>query len=431
MRRTQIAVVGIWHQGAVLTAGLAECGHHVTGIVPSQALADAMNAGTTPVAEPGLAALIARNRRRKRLEYVTAPDAIRRADFIFISHDTPVSEDDVPDVTPVMDAVALVAGLRKTPGVLCVTAQVPVGTCDAIETVLRAAGSPLQVVYVPEFLRLGIAVRLFQKPDRVVIGGAHAAAKTTAALYASLRCPILVTTRRSAEMGKHASNCFLANSISFVNEIADLCEVVGADVEEVAAIMKADRRIGTHAFLTAGLGFAGGTLGREIRALQAIARDHRKSSRLLDAVWDVNQARPAMIVDRLRRELGSLAGKTIALLGLTYKAGTTTMRRALSLDIMGRLVAEGATVRAYDPLANMAEVASPPPFERVDAAEAAFRDAHAAVLLTEWTGMEKLNWTRARRAAQGNVFVDTRNLLDAGRMTRAGFAYLRIGRGAR
>jgi len=206
--------------------------------------------------------------------------------------------------------------------------------------------------------------------------------------------------------------------------------VTGADVEQVAAIMKADKRIGAQAFLTAGLGFAGGTLGREIRVLQEIGRKHKKPSAVLDAVWAVNQSRPGMIVDRLRRELASLNRKQIAVLGLTYKAGTTTMRRAVSLDIISRLVGEGAAVRAFDPLANMDEVPEAPTFERVDAPLAAFRGADAALLLTEWDGIDKLDWKRARKQARGAILLDTRNLLESASMTRAGFTYLRIGRGA-
>ena len=228
----------------------------------------------------------------------------------------------------------------------------------------HAAGHRCAVAYVPEFLRLGAAVDTFRQADRVVIGcDDSAVAERVAGLYRPLGRPIVCTDTRSAEMAKHALNAFLATSISFINEMANLCEVLDADASEVARILKLDQRIGKHAFLSPGLGFAGGTLGREVRALQKLGTARSVPTPLIDAVWQVNSARAQLITRRLTAVLGSLAGQQIGILGLTYKAGTSTLRRAISLDIIRDLVAQGAEIKAFDPLANLAEESHLPPMQ--------------------------------------------------------------------
>ena len=229
-------------------------------------------------------------------------------------------------------------------------------------------------------------------------------------------------------MAKHASNAFLAMSISFINEIAELCEPLGADVLEVARVLKLDRRIGKNAFLSPGLGFAGGTLGREIRALQKFGSKHRTSTFLMDAVWEINVRRYQLVGRKLASVLGSLQGQQIGILGLTYKAGTSTMRRAISLDIVRDLVEKGATVTAYDPLANIGEVLNPPPMQLCSDPFEAARGCGALVLITEWADIASLDLGRLKVQMKGDVFLDTRNLLDPARAVEAGFRYFGIGR---
>ncbi len=289
--------------------------------------------------------------------------------------------------------------------------------------------SSLTVAYVPEFLRLGTAVHNFRHPDRVVIGVKNRqVAEKIAKLYQPLKRPIVITDVRSAEMAKHASNTYLATSISFIHEIANLCEATGADALQVAKILKLDRRIGKYAFLSPGLGFAGGTLGREIRALQKIGSTHRATTPLMDAVWQINAARAQLVSRRLSAALGTLQGQEIGILGLTYKAGTSTLRRAISLDIVRDLVGQGASIRAFDPLANLVEVKDLPPMEMCADAYQVAQGSSALVLVTEWAGINSLDWRRLRGNMRGDVFLDTRNLLDPARMAEAGFRYLGIGR---
>ena len=214
------------------------------------------------------------------------------------------------------------------------------------------------MAYIPEFLRLGIAVETFRQADRFVIGcNDRNVAERVAGLYQPLERPILFTDIRSAEMAKHASNAYLSTSISFINEIANLCEVLDADATEVARILKSDKRIGKYAFISPGLGFAGGTLGREIRALQKLGAAHQMSAPSMDAAWQINAQRAKLISRRLSSALGGLDGHQIGILGLTYKAGTSTMRRAISLDIIRDLIQQGVKIKAFDPLANLDEVA--------------------------------------------------------------------------
>jgi UDPglucose 6-dehydrogenase len=239
---------------------------------------------------------------------------------------------------------------------------------------------------------------------------------------------MIFTDVRSAEMGKHAANAFLAMSISFINEIAGLCESLKADALQVAQILKLDKRIGPYAFLSPGLGFAGGTLGREIRALQKLGSHHQMATPLMDAVWAINAQRYRLVGRRLSAVLGSLSGKQIGILGLTYKSGTSTMRRAISLDIIRDLAAQGASILAFDPLANLAEVDELPPMQRAADPYAAANGSNALVLITEWQDFQDLDWARLKALMTGNVILDTRNLLDPARMVAAGFHYLGIGR---
>lgn len=314
--------------------------------------------------------------------------------------------------------------------ILCITAQVPIGTSEELSKTIRNLAPVYRgaVAYVPEFLRLGIAVETFRQADRFVIGcNDPVVADHVAALYKPLGRPMVYTDIRSAEMAKHASNTFLATSISFINEIANLCEAVGANVYEVAKIMKLDHRIGEYAFLSPGLGFAGGTLGREIRALQKLGGSRNVPTTLMNSVWQINSQRAQLVRHRLFKELGPLVGHQIGILGLTYKAGTSTLRRAISLEIIRDMVEAGASVRAFDPLANLSEVNILPPMKICQDPYQVAEGSSALILITEWPDLYFLNFKKLRSRMKGNMFLDTRNLLDPKQMAEADFCYLGIG----
>jgi UDPglucose 6-dehydrogenase len=462
-----ICVVGLWHQASVVSACLADMGHQVCGVGDDEQAVKSLNTGEPPIYEPKLKAIMRRNLRDGRLKYTADyREALHRAEFAYIAIDTPVGSNDESDLSSIFDAARHVGQampvLSRSPDpewsegegaaegsgelILIVSAQVPVGTCQRIaavveeekqrSSVLRLPSSVLRppssvpVAYVPEFLRLGTAVDTFRRADRFVVGADDpAVAERVAGLYRPLGRPIVITNLRTAEMAKHASNAFLATSISFINEMANLCDEVGADALQVAQIMKLDRRIGKYAFLSPGLGFAGGTLGREIRALQKLGQQHRCNTPMMDAVMTVNQARARLVGQRLQRVYSSLEDLQVGILGLTYKPGTSTLRRSIALDIIRDLVAQGASIKAFDPLARLDEAADLPPFEPCPDPYAVAQGSDALVLVTEWSGIRDLDLPRLCAAMCRPVFIDTSNLFDPARMREAGFIYLGVGRG--
>ncbi len=420
----RIAVIGSWHQSSVLCACFAELGHDVVGIVEKGALAG-LQQGHAPVHEPGLDDLLDRMIKTGRLRFTDSfSEGLGGAEFAFISIDTPVGATDESDMDPIWRAVDEIEAKANDGLVVVVTAQVPVGTSEQIAKRLRGRAV---VGYVPEFLRLGTALDTFRNADRFVIGADDPKlAARLAAIYEPLGRPIHLTDVRSAEMAKHASNAWLATSISFINQIADLCEQVGADVTQVAAIMKLDRRVGANAFLSAGVGYAGGTLGREIRALQKLGAGHGVSTELFDAVDLVNQRRMRHILGRVRSIQPVLDNVPIAVFGLTYKAGTSTLRRSASLTLIDELTTAGARVAAYDPLAQLDEAGDLPHFTLHREPGEAVRHANALILMARWP--QELAPVDAAKLMARPLVVDTGNHLDPEAAGAAGLEYCGIGR---
>jgi UDPglucose 6-dehydrogenase len=427
----KIAVIGSWHQSSVVSACFADMGYQVSGICDDPNIATALNDGRAPLYEPGLDELIHTNLAAGRLAYTTSyAQGLSGVDFGFLCIDTPVGPRDDSDLRPIYAAVDQIATRADGPFILCVSAQVPIGTCDQLAKQLAGTTRySIPVVYVPEFLRLGTALQTFREADRFVIGSEdRQLAERVARLYQPLERPMYITSRRSAEMAKHASNAFLATSISFINQIADLCDVTGADVTEVASIMKLDSRIGTRAFLSAGVGYAGGTLGREIRALQQLGERYGLATGLLDSVAATNDLRVPRIFQRVRELDSSLMGSRIAMFGLTYKPGTSTLRRSAALELVERLAGEGATVAAYDPLVRPAD-ADVAGLELCGDALSASRGARALILVGPWIG-SLLDFRTCAASMQRPVLVDTGNYLSPDAMAEAGFTYIGVGRGS-
>jgi UDPglucose 6-dehydrogenase len=433
---TTVCVIGAWHQAAVAAGGLAELGNEVRGAALDASALAGLAAGVPPVEEPGLADLLRRHLASGKLRYAPLDDALRGADAALVAIDTPVGPDDSPDLSSVVDALEAIGRSLSGDLLLVVSAQVPVGTCDRLSERVNslATGHRVDVAYVPEFLRLGNAVELFLHPDRLVIGADDPAVRTRVAeIYRGVDAPIVDTDLRTAEMIKHASNAFLAASVSFANEIAGLCEESGADAVMVAQAMRLDRRIGPYAFVAPGLGFAGGTLGRDVRALQALGRARNRATRLLDAVMAVNADQTRLVLHRLERLFPSFDRVSIALLGLTYKPGTSALRRSAALETAEALLARGARVRAFDPMVPPERADEVPAgLELAADAMAAANEASALALMTEWPEFARLDWARlAARAAEPRVLIDARNLLDPAEVARAGFDYWGVGRALR
>jgi UDPglucose 6-dehydrogenase len=409
-------------------------GHKVTTVGDDVSAVAALSNGNSAVHEPKLESLIRRNLKAGRLQFTCDyAQALSQAQFVFIAIDTPINALDEPELEPVFEAARKVGQFRSRDIVLCVASQVPVGTSEKLAALVQEQKHDwrCELAYICEFLRLGEAVDTFFRADRFVIGSEEPeVSERVAKLYRPLKRPMLLMGLRSAEMAKHASNTYLATAISFINEISDLCDLVGADAADVVKAMKLDRRIGSYAYLSPGLGFAGGTLGRDVRSLQELGRENGCRMRLMDAVMAVNRERALVVKQRLLTRYESLGGRRIGVLGLTYKPGTNTLRRSIAEEIISDLVDGGAEVRAYDPLADLGNGNSPANFVASPDPYALAAGCDALVLVTGWNGIFELDWPRLRSSMRQPVFIDTRNLFDPEKMSQMGFAYSGIGRRA-
>ena len=419
-----IGVIGIGWVGLVTGACFAEMGHPVVAVDINAEKVDALRSGAPlPIHEPGLPELVERN--RERISFTTEiAEVLDATRLLFCCVDTPPTYSGDADLSRVEAVVAsLPEGGRHA---LVMKSTVPAGTGTAI----RRSKPDLVYVSCPEFLKEGSAVRDFLEPDRVVVGadpGSEWAADAVAAAYEPLGGAIVRTDVASAEMIKLASNAFLATKISFINEIANVCEEVGADVTEVAAGMGLDERIGPK-FLQAGIGWGGSCFGKDTVALKKLAGNTGYHFQLLSAVIDVNELQKRRVVGKLKQHLGELAGRRVALLGLAFKANTDDMRDASSLVLAARLRGEGVEVSAYDPIAADRARELLPDVVVAESAAEALADADAAILVTEWPEFAELDWEELARRMSNPLIVDGRNFLDPERMREAGFIYEGIGR---
>ena len=431
----RVAMIGAGYVGLVSGACLADFGHDVTCIDKDGKKVAALNNGEIPIFEPGLAELVEANVRQKRLRFATETSAVGTADAVFIAVGTPSRRGDGhADLTYVYEAVREIAPLLSGTAVVITKSTVPVGTGDEIEHILRETrrDAEIQVVSNPEFLREGAAIQDFKHPDRIVVGSTDARARALLAeIYRPLYLnapPIIYVSRRTAELIKYAANAFLATKITFINEIADLCEQVGADVQEVARGMGLDNRIGGK-FLHAGPGFGGSCFPKDAAALLKTAQDHGVALRITETVAAVNDQRKRAMARKVVAALdGSVRGKTIAVLGLTFKPNTDDTRDSPAIPLITALQDLGAAVRAYDP-AGM-EQAKPqlPNIHYSNSAYAAAEGAHAVVIATEWEQFRALDLRRLKDVMAQAVMVDLRNIYRADEMARAKFRYVGIGR---
>lgn len=429
----RVCVIGLWHLGSVASAGLAEVGHQVVGVDQDRERVEALNRGEPPLFEPGLPELLARNLAAGRLRFTASvEEGVSGARCVLVAYDTPVNEEDEADLAPLFAAAEASAPHLSPSAVLVVSSQVPVGTCQRLAEAVRAANPalPFAVACLPENLRLGQAVQGFLSPEFLVLGADHpAAARALEELLAPIPAPRLMVSLRTAEMTKHAINAYLATSISLINELANLCDLVGADAFQVAEALRLDGRIGAGAPLSPGLAFGGGTLARDMKALRRLGRQHGYEPALIEGVLRVNERQNRMVVHRLKGFYRSLRGLTIGVLGLTYKAGTSTLRRSPAVEIIRALVEEGVAVKAYDPRADPREVE---PYRHLFTRQGdpylVAQGSQALILATGWPQFRELDYRRIRSLVGNPLLVDAQNLLDAEEMSRLGFIYQGIGR---
>ena len=434
----RVAMIGTGYVGLVSGACFADFGHDVVCIDKDAGKIERLKQGEIPIFEPGLEALVERNVREGRLAFsVDAADAVRAADAVFIAVGTPTRRGDGhADLSYVYAAAEEIAGLMDGFTVVVTKSTVPVGTGDEIEAIIRKARPDAQfaVVSNPEFLREGAAIEDIKRPDRNVVGAEDERAKAVMnELYRPLflnETPIVFTGRRTSELIKYAANAFLALKITFINEIADLCEAVGADVQQVARGIGLDKRIGNK-FLNAGPGYGGSCFPKDTIALVRTAQDAKAPVRLIETTVEINDARKKAMAGRVADVLdGDLTGKVIGVLGLTFKPNTDDMRDAPSLAIVQALEDAGATIVAYDP--EGMEVAAPmmPGVTMAKDAYEAAEGADVLVLVTEWDIFRALDMKRLAAAMNGNALVDLRNIYPLAEVTEAGFTLARVGGGA-
>jgi UDPglucose 6-dehydrogenase len=432
----KIAVVGTGYVGLVLGACLAENGNVVTCVDKDAEKVTTLRAGQVPIYEPGLEEMVRRNHSEDRLSFTTdLPGSVKRSEIVFIAVGTPQGEDGSADLTHVLDVARAVGRALDKYTVVVDKSTVPVGTAKRVHAeIAKETKQPFSVVSNPEFLKQGAAVEDFMKPDRVVIGvepGDERAGALMKELYAPFTrtgAPIMTMDTASAELSKYAANSILASRISFMNEVANLCELVGADVDQVRKAIGSDRRIGSS-FLFPGVGYGGSCFPKDVAALIKSAKDHGYDFRILHAVEKVNRTQKERLLAKMQAYFGSLKGKTIAVWGLAFKPRTDDMREAPAIVIIEGLLAQGAAVRAYDPEAT--QTAKRLFGDRItfcDKSYDALTGADALAVVTEWNTFREPDFDRIRERLRSPVVFDGRNIYSPEHMRALGFTYFSMGR---
>ncbi len=429
----KVCVIGIWHLGSVVSACLADLGYFVVGVDKDPNRIKDLNNGTPPIFEPGLKELITNNMTSGRLAFTTdLGNALKGARYILITFDTPVDENDEVDLSSIFDTTTELAKYLEIGSVIIVSSQVPVGTCDRIKSLIKQNNPSLDfdVACSPENLRLGQAVDYFKKPDRIVIGAdCEPTLNRVEVLFNVIPAPKLRMNLRTAEMTKHAINAFLATCISFANEMANLCDELGADALKMAEALKSEARIGPKLPLLPGLAFAGGTLARDLKILKNLGESSNYETPLINGVLTINQRQNELVVRKIQKIYGSVKNLTVGILGLTYKAGTSTLRRSAALEIIKDLTSEGATIRAYDPKADLKEVRLHKEFEFCTDPYVVAKNSDALVIVTDWPEFKNLDFDLIKSSMKKPVLIDAKNMLYDKELANKGFIYSGVGTG--
>lgn len=423
--KTKIGIVGLWHLGCVLSAAWSKLGFKVMGFDYSKDIIKSLNQNQPPIFEPGLVEMMVELKERNNLKFTNEINSLRQCDYIFLTYDTPVLENDESDLTPLQKAIDDLGNILKDGSIIIVSSQTPAGTCNRFRTEVQKKNPAIELVYSPENLRLGEAIQCYLNPERIIIGAeSELALSKTITLFNKIKAEIITMNLASAEMVKHAINSFLANSIVFANHLSDLCEVSGANIHDVIKGMKTDARIGQKAYLSPGIGFSGGTLGRDLRVLAHLNRVSGEKALIYETLLKFNSDRKHVIINKIINLLkGNISGKTISVLGLTYKPGTSTLRRSLPLEITNLLIQKGARIKVYDPKANYKEIDGPPKFEICSSINEAISGSNLIVLLTEWNEFKEYDWEKRATLLKEKLFFDTKNFLYDKKLSTKGYEY--------
>ena len=429
-----IVVVGLWHQGVVGAACMAEFGYDVIGFDQNIKRIEELNKGNAPLFEPGLDDLIKTGIINKNLRFSSnVDDAFKGRLEVMLMFDIPVDDNDKSDLSELYDVVDLIAPTLEDKTIIYVTAQVAVGTCHEIIKRIESKNPKIkfELAYSPENLRLGKAIDLFKNPALPVIGADSSNAfKRARDLLEPLNAEWHHVNLATAEMTKHALNSYLALSVTFGNELGNICDEIGADGHEIAKMLKLEPRVGEQAMLRPGLGFSGATLARDIQTLRSLSSEYKLDSLLLDGVWNSNSKQNSLVIRKIKKVHDSLQDLHVSVLGLTYKPDTSTLRRSASLEIIEAMIAEGANVSCHDPKADRKELESYSGFKFYDDPYEALKNSRVLILITPWDDYYNLDFLRIKEYMSSNpLVIDTGNIWNSKALEDLGFTYLDIGRG--
>lgn len=426
-----VIVIGIWHLGSVNAVGFAKLGFNVIGLEFDDPKISQFNRGQPPLYEPGLEEAFKQLLKEKKLSFSSDPSVVEKADYAVIAYDSPVNDKDEVDITHVRQAALKIAPYLKPDVPIIITSQVPLGTSQKIENEVKIINHKWQsgVVYSPENLNLGNAIERFIKPDMLVLGANNQQAlKAAQKLYQLFATNKITMDLKSAEMVKHALNVFLATSITFGNEIANIAERLGADAVAVAKALKLDQRVAKAPILP-GLGFSGGTLARDVKQLKKFSKTIKYKAPLINSILIINEASFDQIIFKLKKALSNFEGKTIGVLGLTYKPGTSTLRRSPAIKLTQKLVAQKAQCLGYDPMASQSEfIPYQSIIKRVKSPYQLAEKSDAIVLVTEWSEFQKIDYKKLADKMKKPILIDSKNFLDPVVLTQAGFYWEGFGR---
>jgi len=427
----KIGIVGLWHLGCVLTSVWSKLGNKVIGFDFENEKIFNLNKGIAPIYEPNLEESIRNSLDNNLLKFTNNITELSECDFIFITYDTPVDENDISDTTILTKAINELKFILKNNSTIIVSSQTPVGFSSNLEFIVKEANNSIELVVSPENLRLGEAIECYLKPGRIIIGSSNSIAKLNAHnLFSQLNTELLHMSIESAEVVKHGINSFLATSIVFANQIADICEIKNANIIDVIKGIKSDVRIGEKAYLVPGIGFSGGTLGRDLQVLIKTFENQSFDTNFFAIVHEINNNRKYSIINKVNNYLNGIKDKNIGILGLTYKPGTSTLRRSLPLEIVHELINRGAKVKVYDPLADYKELENQViNFEITDNINQVALEAHTIILLTESIEYKSIDWNTIYSLMSEHLIFDTKFYLDSNKLINQGYKYITIGNG--
>lgn len=425
----KIGIVGLWHLGCVLCACWSKLKNKVIGFDYDDSLIKKLNKAIPPLFEPNLSEIIQEGIDKKLLRFSSEINVLKDCDFIFLAYDTPIHNDDTSDTSILKKAVRDLSRIMKDKAILIVSSQSPVGLCQTLRKKLKRKNYSLDLAYSPENLRLGQAIQCYLEPGHIILGTADLHTEERCKeLFSKINSNILSMKLESAEIVKHGINAFLATSIVFANQLADICELSEANIKDVVLGMKADPRIGEKAYLSAGIGFSGGTLGRDLKVLEQKNLLKNRDAKLFGIIYKLNKEKKKSIISKIQKILNRVKGNSIGVLGLTYKPETSTLRQSHPLEIIKLLMRKKFRIKVFDPKADYSELNIKPKFTIASDIKEVARDVDLLVLFTEWEEFREYEWKDISKKMRHPLFFDTKNFLNEVKMISSGFKYFSIGR---